>query len=205
MSAPNAGINVATASAASEDAHRGSITSLRGQDPEAPLESEEEDDHPTAPDQHDPRFVADRKEIWSYYSYYVGNNGLSMFNFAPTAYQDLLYLAAGDSEILRFLGADRTINSIVLLSNGISFAIQVVLFLVLGSLADYGSWRPYILIFWSIVAFGLGFGWLGVHREDLWPVGTGMYMVGLIAYQMCFTFWVSCWLGSPTLGKLGIL
>jgi MFS-type transporter involved in bile tolerance (Atg22 family) len=196
MSAPNAGINAAAASAVSEDAHRGSIASLKGQDPEQPLSSgEEEGDHPTAPDQHDPKFVADKKEIWSYYSYYVGNNGLSMFNFAPTAYQDLLYLAAGDSEILRFLGQDRTINSIVLLSNGISFAIQVVLFLVLGSLADYGSWRPYILIFWSIVAFALGFGWLGVHREDLWPVGTGMYMVGLIAYQMCFTFWFAAFPG----------
>lgn len=26
-----------------------------------------------APDQHDPRYEASRKEIWSYYSYYVGN------------------------------------------------------------------------------------------------------------------------------------
>lgn len=30
---------------------------------------------------------------------------------------------------------DRTINSIVLLANGISFAIQIVLFLIIGSLA----------------------------------------------------------------------
>lgn len=94
----------------------------------------------------------------------------------------MLYIAAGDSEILNFLGSDRNINSIVLLSNGISFAIQVVLFLVLGSLADYGSWRPYILMFWSVVAFGLGFGWLGVHHADQWAVGTGLYMVGLIAH-----------------------
>ena len=196
MSAPNAGINVAATSAAAEDAHRGSVSSYRGQDPERPPSyAGSQEDHPTAPDQHDPRFESDKKEIWSYYSYYVGNNGLSMFNFAPTAYQDLLYIQAGDSEVLNFLGSDRTINSIVLLSNGISFAIQVVLFLVLGSLADYGSWRPYILIFWSVVAFGLGFGWLGVHRADLWPVGTGLYMVGLIAYQMCFTFWFAAFPG----------
>lgn len=101
----------------------------------------------------------------------------------------MLYLAAGDVGVLSFLGAERTVNSVVLLANGISFAIQVVLFLIIGSLADYGTWRPYILIFWSIVAFGIGFGWLGVQTADKWPTATGLYMIGLIAYQMCFTFW----------------
>jgi len=109
-----------------------------------------EDEQPVAPDQFDPRYETTRWEIWSYYAYYVGNNGLTLFNFAPTAFQNLLYQAAGDSEVLHFLGRDRTINSIVLLANGISFAIQVVLFLILGSFADYGTWRPWILIFWYV-------------------------------------------------------
>jgi MFS-type transporter involved in bile tolerance (Atg22 family) len=200
MSVANAGIAAAATSAAAEDAHRGSITSLRGVDPESSrpasqLDSENEADAPTAPDQHDPRFVSTKWEIWSYYSYYAGNNGLTLFNFAPTAFQDLLYLQAGDSEVLHFLGQDRSINSIVLLSNGISFAIQVVLFLMLGSLADYGTWRPWILIFWSVVAWGIGFGWLGVHEPSKWPVATGLYMIGLIAYQMCFTFWYAAFPG----------
>lgn len=51
---------------------------------------------------------------------------------------------------------ERTINSIVLLCNGISFAIQVVIFLVLGSFADFGSWRPNILIVLSLLAWGIG-------------------------------------------------
>ena len=154
------------------------------------------DDEPAvAPDQFDPKFEADRREVWSYYSYYVGNNGLSLFNFGPTGFQNLLYEAGGDSGMLSFLGRDRTINSIVLLANGISFAIQVVLFLAIGSFADYGTWRPWILIFWSIVAFGLGFGWLGVHTADKWHIATGLYMVGLIAYQMCFTFWFAAFPG----------
>lgn len=60
--------------------------------------------------------------------------------------------AAPASGLLRFAGSDRTINSIVLLSNGISFAIQIVVFLILGSYADFGSWRPNILIVLSLVA-----------------------------------------------------
>ena len=112
------------------------------------LHSLPEDEQPIAPDQFDPKYETSRGEVWAYYAYYIGNNGLTLFNFAPTAFQNLLYQAAGDAEVLHFLGRDRTINSIVLLANGISFAIQVVLFLILGSFADYGKWRPWILIFW---------------------------------------------------------
>lgn len=99
----------------------------------------DDSDRPIAPDQFDPKYTADRLEIWSYYSYYMGDNGTGPFNFAPTAFQNLLYQAAGDSEFLYFAGQRRTINAIVLLSNGISFAIQAAIFLVLGSLA--GEWR----------------------------------------------------------------
>ncbi|RFU31898.1 hypothetical protein B7463_g4418, partial [Scytalidium lignicola] len=151
--------------------------------------------HPIAPDQFNPELETTRKEIWSYYAYYIGDNGLSLFNFAPTAFQNLLYQAAGDSETLHFAGADRTIVSIVLLVNGISFAIQSVIFLVLGSFADYGTWRPTILIACSLVAWGVGFGWLGAHDAAKWEIGTGLYLVGLIAYQTTITFWTAAFPG----------
>lgn len=106
-----------------------------------------------------------------------------------------MYLAAGDSEVLRFFGRNRTINSIVLLTNGISFAIQTVLFLLIGSFADFGTFRPNILIVLSIVAYGIGFGWLGVHTEDKWRYGVGLYIVGLIAYQLTLTYWTAAFPG----------
>lgn len=99
------------------------------------FDSDPDDERPVAPDQFDPKYETSKWEIWAYYAYYIGNNGLTLFNFAPTAFQNLLYEAAGDSEVLHFAGRDRTINSIVLVSNGISFAIQIILFLVIGSYA----------------------------------------------------------------------
>ena len=98
-------------------------------------ESEVLDEQPVAPDQFDPKYETSKLEIWAYYSYYIGNNGLTLFNFAPTAFQNLLSEAAGDAGTLQFAGVNRTINSIVLVSNGISFAIQIVLFLIIGSYA----------------------------------------------------------------------
>ncbi|KAK1066229.1 hypothetical protein LTR74_007277 [Friedmanniomyces endolithicus] len=159
-----------------------------------------EQDHPIAPDQYDERFETSRWEIWAYYSYYIGNNGLTLFNFAPTAAQNLLAqqaeaIGGPDNTILYFAGADRTINSIVLLSNGISFAIQIVIFLILGSYADFGTFRPNILIVLSLVAFGIGFGWLGVHYESQWQTGLGLYIIGLIAYQLCLTYWTAAFPG----------
>ena len=43
---------------------------------------------------------------------------------------------------------------------------------------DFGTWRPNILIGLSLVAWGIGFGWLGVHDPSKWEVATGMYIVG---------------------------
>jgi MFS-type transporter involved in bile tolerance (Atg22 family) len=107
----------------------------------------------------------------------------------------LLYEAAPTDGYLRFAGRARNANSIVLLCNGISFAIQVVVFLVIGSFADFGHWRPNILIGLSIVAYAIGFGWLGVHTSDKWQVGVGLYIVGLIAYQTTLTFWTAAFPG----------
>ncbi|KAG1905418.1 uncharacterized protein F5891DRAFT_1009254 [Suillus fuscotomentosus] len=48
--------------------------------------------------------------------------------------------------VLPYLGKMRNINSIVLLTNGISFAIQAVLLLMIEAWADYGTQRPNITV-----------------------------------------------------------
>lgn len=76
-----------------------------------------------------------RKELWSYYLYYVGNSGLGPFNFAPSQFQNLLTLQAaavapldamgvplcggtGQPDCkLNWAGMDRTPTSIVLLAS----------------------------------------------------------------------------------------
>lgn len=137
-------------------------------------------------------------EIWSWYLYYIGSNGLALFNFGPTAFQNLLAQAAGDSGLLYFAGRERDVNSIVLLANGMSFAIQAALFLLIGAYADFGTGRPWVLFVWSIIAYGIGFGWLGVHDPGKWKIGAGLYIVGLIAYQLTLTYWTAAF---PSLAR----
>ena len=37
-----------------------------------------------------------RRELWAYYIYFIGNNGLTGFNFGPSQFQNLIYLAGYD-------------------------------------------------------------------------------------------------------------
>lgn len=191
MSAPDPGLG-ALATADKDDPTKGAIEEYDGK--------LVEDERPVAPDQFDPKYETSRNEIWAYYSYYIGNNGLTLFNFAPTAAQNLVYQRAvvvggPNNDRLLFMGAKRTINSIILLCNGISFSIQIVVFLILGSYADFGTFRPNILIVLSLIAWGIGFGWLGVHHQEQWRTGLGLYIVGLIAYQLCLTYWTAAFPG----------
>ncbi|KID73654.1 Autophagy-related protein 22 [Metarhizium brunneum] len=137
-------------------------------------------------------------EIRSWYLYYIGANGLALFNFGPTAFQNLLDQAAGDSELLYFAGRARDVNSIVLLANGMSFAIQAALFLVIGAYADFGTGRRWVLLVWSVIAYGIGFGWLGVHDAARWKVAAGLYIIGLVAYQLTLTYWTAAF---PSLAR----
>jgi MFS-type transporter involved in bile tolerance (Atg22 family) len=131
---------------------------------------------------------------------YMAGCALADGNQAPTAAQNLVYqhaeaIGGPNNTIVRFAGSDRTINSVILLCNGISFAIQIVVFLILGSYADFGTFRPNILIVLSLIAWGIGFGWMGVHTVDDWQIGLGLYIIGLIAYQLCLTYWTAAFPG----------
>ncbi|KAG8749391.1 hypothetical protein FRC14_001465 [Serendipita sp. 396] len=143
----------------------------------------------------DEKYKASKAEIWSYYLYLAANSGATLSNFAPTAFQNLLSQAAGDAGVLPFAGRVRSVNSIVLLSNGLAFAIQTVMFLILGSFADFGTWRPNILIVMSFIGIAVGFAWLSVHTEEKWMVASVLYILGLISFQTCWTFWVAAFPG----------
>jgi len=154
-------------------------------------------------------WTTSRRELWCFYLYYVGNNGLSGFSFGPSQFQNLLYLAGYDPNyppftepcsngtgcVLPYLGRTHDINSIILLTNGISFATQAILLPMIGAWADYGTWRPNILIFFTLLSVGVSFAWLGVQHPSQWHVAAVLYILGLTSYQCSFTFWSAAFPG----------
>ncbi|KAI0671865.1 autophagy-related protein 22-like protein [Trametes maxima] len=140
-----------------------------------------------------------RLELWAFYVYYIGNNGLSGFNFGPSQFQNLLFLAGYDPSqppftapcgadtdcVLPYLGRVRDVNSIVLLTNGISFALQAAVLLLIGAWADYGRWRPNITIFFTVLAVAVSFAWLGVDDPSRWQAGVALYILGCTLFAPC--------------------
>ena len=88
MSVANAGTAAGATSVQAEDPARGSISgprrgSVHDVETTFNVPSDADGDNPIAPDQFNPKFESSQKEIYSYYTYYIGNNGLTLFNFGP--------------------------------------------------------------------------------------------------------------------------
>ncbi|KAF9048575.1 autophagy-related protein 22-like protein [Panaeolus papilionaceus] len=180
-------------------------TPTKGDPPAASSQAEAADKPLQSASSH---YLTTRRELWSYYLYYVGNNGLSGFNFGPSQYQNLLFLAGFDPTVpgsnapcssngcvLFYLGKLRDINSIVLLTNGISFAIQAVLLIIIGAWADYGTWRPQITVLFTVMAVAVSFAWLGVEDPSKWQAATALYVLGCKKYMVTLTFWTAAFPG----------
>ena len=95
---------------------------------------------------------------------------MTRFTFDPTALHNLLFKAASDREILHFAGADRTINSSVLLCEGISFALWRLTQLVVVIFGSFGTCRLKILIVSSVAAGKEAFGSMNVHTPEKSPI-----------------------------------
>ena len=69
-----------------------------------------------------------------------------------------------------------------------SFSLQIVVFLILGSFADFGNWRSSILIVQSLIGIAVGFAWLGVYTPEQWKLAIGVNIVGLISFQTSIAY-----------------
>ncbi|WVF68804.1 hypothetical protein IAT40_003576 [Kwoniella sp. CBS 6097] len=116
------------------------------------------------------RKTTTRKELWSWYFYYVGNSGLGPFNFAISAWQNLLYLAGWDPAFPR--------GTVPCGDGGCN-------------LIAFGTERSAF----TILSWAVGFGWLGVMEPSKWQAGTALYVLGLIGYQCALTFWTAAFVG----------
>jgi phage shock protein PspC (stress-responsive transcriptional regulator) len=64
-----------------------------------------------------------------------------------------------------------------LIGNGLSFLAQGVIFLGIGSLADYGNWNPWVVRAFSILSYAFEFGFLGVKTADKWRTAMALYIL----------------------------
>ncbi|OBZ70315.1 Autophagy-related protein 22-1 [Grifola frondosa] len=134
--------------------------------------------------------VVTRRELWSYYLYYNGDNGVGPLGYSITLFQSLATAAGFDPVkgpgsscsapdasgqcVLPWAGGVKAVSSIVLISNGVCFAVMTLIFTTIGSAADYAQ-----------------FASISLTSPSRWGAAMGLYMIGFITYGATLVFYAA--------------
>ncbi|GMK57198.1 hypothetical protein CspeluHIS016_0400320 [Cutaneotrichosporon spelunceum] len=140
-------------------------------------------------------------EEWAYYLYYNGDNGVGPLNYSSVLFQSLATAAGHDPRtgsactdghcVIRWGGRVRSVPSVILIANGMSFAIMTLLFTTIGSAADYGSVSRWVLLLATLVCWASQFGFLGVTQPSQWELAMGLFVLGFVSYGVTLVFYAA--------------
>ncbi|KAF9000299.1 MFS general substrate transporter [Cyathus striatus] len=151
--------------------------------------------------------VVTRRELWSYYLYYNGDNGVGPLGFSMTLFQ-LLATSAGYDPIhgpgssctaedasgqcvLSWGHGTKSISSVVLIANGASFAVMTMIFTTIGSAADYGTFGRWLLLVITCICWAAQFASMSLTVPSRWSLAMALYMIGFISYGATLVFYAA--------------
>ncbi|KAJ7886758.1 autophagy-related protein 22-like protein [Mycena leptocephala] len=148
-----------------------------------------------------------RRELWSYYLYYNGDNGVGPNGYSMTLFQSLAFAAgydpvagvgsscSSDSSsgqcVLPWGGGTKSVTSVVLIANGVSFAIMTMIFTTIGSAADYGTFGRWLLLIITVICWGAQFASMALTEPSRWGAAMALYMIGFISYGATLVFYAA--------------
>ncbi|RDW59791.1 autophagy-related protein [Coleophoma cylindrospora] len=146
-----------------------------------------------------------RKELWSYYLYYNGDNGVGPGSYSQALFQSALTGAGWDPAIsppqkgncssggcvVSWGSGTKAVSSVVLIANGLCFAIMTCIFVILGSAADYGSFGRWLLLFLTVVCWVFQYGMMAIRDSSQWPAAMVLYIISYIAYGATLVFYAA--------------
>ncbi|KAF2226166.1 autophagy-related protein 22-like protein [Elsinoe ampelina] len=146
-----------------------------------------------------------RRELWSYYLYYNGDNGVSPQSYSLAIFQSVLTAAGHDPTIfppqagncttgpcvIPWGSSSHNVSSILLLANGFCFTVMTAMFLCLGSAADYGSLGPKLLLYLTITCWIAQYSFMAVTDASQWPLAMLLYTTSYITYGATLVFYAA--------------
>ncbi|KAK8227623.1 autophagy-related protein Atg22B2 [Phyllosticta capitalensis] len=146
-----------------------------------------------------------RKELWSYYLYYNGDNGVGPLSYSQALFQSALTAAGHDPTkspvvpgncedgpcVVPFGSGTRSVASTVLLANGLAFTVMTILFVWLGSAADYGSFGRWLLLVLTVICWIIQYSMMSVKGAGQWKSAMGLYTLSYIAYGATLVFYAA--------------
>ncbi|THH07184.1 hypothetical protein EW145_g3561 [Phellinidium pouzarii] len=151
--------------------------------------------------------IVTRKELWSYYLYYNGDNGVGPNGYSMTLFQALATgagydpvhgigasctdAAASGQCVLPWGSGTKSVSSIVLVANGISFAIMTLIFTTIGSAADYGTFGRWLFLVLTVICWGAQFASMSLTSDDRWRAAMALYIIGFVTYGATLVFYAA--------------
>lgn len=148
-----------------------------------------------------------RKELWSYYLYYNGDNGVGPLGYTQTLFQGLATSAGHDPIagpgssctassasgqcVLPWGAGTRSVASIVLLANGISFAIMTAIFTTIGSAGDYGTFGRWLLFVVTVVCWAAQYACMALTSPSRWKLAMVLYTISFVSYGATLVFYAA--------------
>ncbi|KAF9780334.1 MFS general substrate transporter [Thelephora terrestris] len=165
---------------------------------------------PTVPDfagDKDSEPIVTRRELWSYYLYYSGDNGAGPQGFSLTLFQSLAFAAGYDPVagpgsscsaesssgqcVLPWAGGTKSVSSVVLVASGISFAIMTLIFTTVGSAADYGTFGRWLLLTLTVICWCAQYASISLTEPSRWGASMALYMISFITYGATIAFYMA--------------
>ncbi|CAK7216173.1 hypothetical protein SCUCBS95973_002719 [Sporothrix curviconia] len=141
-------------------------------------------------------------ELISWYGFYFANNSAGTLSYAPLIFQSVLNQAGRngydptqdcsnslDPCVVQFGTSTMNIDTVVLTCNGLIFAFNGLLLLLLGPMGDYGRWKRWILLGSTLVCWATQFAFLGLKDGGQYKAAIGIYIVTVLSYNLCQAFW----------------
>ncbi|KAM3440959.1 hypothetical protein NHJ13734_003023 [Beauveria thailandica] len=122
--------------------------------------------------------------------YYFSNNGAPIGGNGGALRQALTAQAFPDG-IVHWGGQHLNVNSFLLDITGILFAAQLVTLLTIGPYADYGNWRPWIMIIAQSLLYVCQFAMCGINQPGQWQAAQALYVVGSLAANIATAFYTA--------------
>ncbi|KAG2063676.1 MFS general substrate transporter [Suillus decipiens] len=148
-----------------------------------------------------------RRELWSYYLYCNGDNGVGPLGYSQTLFQGLATAAGYDPLagpgssclatttsgqcVVPWGSGTKSVSSVVLIANGISFAIMTTIFTTIGSAADYGTFGRWLLLAVTVVCWATQYASMALTTPDRWVLAMVLYIIGFVSYGATLVFYAA--------------
>ncbi|KAH9053260.1 MFS general substrate transporter [Lactarius vividus] len=156
----------------------------------------------TAPSYEEP--IAARRELWSYYLYHIGNNGLGPQGYSLTLFQGLSTAAGYDPVrgpgsscrgqepsgkcVLPWGSGTKAVSSIALVANGVGFAIMTLVLTAIGPAADYRMFGRWLLLISTVICWASQFASMSLTSPSRWGAAMTLYIISFTSRGIAIAF-----------------